>query len=274
MSVDVSASASIESATDPSRGRIKISRINAIGSLAGVVVLVALWAFIARRQSNLILPSPAETWHALVDLWRKGVIGPALGQTVLNALVGLVVAFTIGALWGALGGASRWFSAFTQPLLSALMAIPPVLLVALGVVWLGPNTAVTRLVVILVALPLIVTAIQGSVRDVDSDLVEMTRSFGLGRLATVHHVVLPSVISPVLAATSVTVGQALRVVVMAELLSGSNGVGAQVALARTNLQTADLFAWTILLILVVILVETAIIRPTTNYLLRWRVPAQ
>ncbi len=254
--------------------RLKVNPVTLFGSLIGVALLLGVWAFFSQNQPELILPSPTQTWNSLVKLWRKGVVGPALGQTVSNALIGIALAFVVGAIWGALTGASRWFSAITQPLLSALMAIPPVLLVALGVVWLGPNTSVTRLVVVLVALPLIVTAIQESVRDVNSDLIEMARSFELSRWATIRHVVLPSVVSPVLAATSVTVGQALRVVVMAELLSGSNGVGAQVALARTNLQTADLFAWTILLILAVIIVETVVIRPTTNHLLRWRKPAQ
>lgn len=208
----------------------------------------------------------------MVGLWRKGVVGPALGQTVLNAFVGLGFAFVVGAVWGSLAGMSKWFAATTQPLLSALMAIPPVLLVALGVVWMGPKPSVTRLVVVLVALPLIVTAIKEAVRDVDGDLVEMARSFELGRFATLRHVIVPSLVSPVLAATSVTVGQSLRVVVMAELLAGSDGVGAQVALARTNLETPDLFAWTILLILVVLVVETVVLRPVTNRLLRWRMP--
>lgn len=251
-----------------------MSFINVVGSIVGVVVLVVIWALVARHQSELILPSPAQTLDAMLGLWRKGVIVPALTQTLGGAVLGVVLALVIGVFWGAAGGTSRWFAAIAQPLLSSLMAVPPVLLVALAVVWLGPKGSVSRLVVVLVALPLIVTAIQEAVRDVDTDLIEMARSFELSRWSTIRHVVLPSVVSPVLAATSVTIGQALRVVVMAELLSGSKGVGAQVALARTNLQTADLFAWTILLVAVVILLEAIIIRPITNRLLRWRVPAR
>lgn len=252
----------------------RVSVVNISGAFIGIAAILGIWAFISRRQPELILPSPTQTWDSIIKLWQKGVVGEAMLQTLVAALIGVLIAFAIGALWGTANGTSRWFTAITQPLLSALMAIPPVLLVALGVVWLGPRGSVVRLVVVLVALPLIVTAISEAVRDVDSDLVEMARSFNLSRWATARHVVLPSVVSPVLAATSVTVGQALRVVVMAELLSGSNGVGAQVALARTNLQTADLFAWTIMLVVVVLVIEAAAIRPLTNYLLRWRVPSR
>ncbi|HRE03699.1 MAG TPA: hypothetical protein PLV68_20555, partial [Ilumatobacteraceae bacterium] len=71
-------------------------------------------------------------------------------------------------------------------------------------------------------------------------------------------------------ALSVTFGQALRVTVMVELLAVSTGVGAQVSRARANLMTEDLFAWAILLIAVVLVIELAILRPLTTHLLRWR----
>jgi hypothetical protein len=111
------------------------------------------------------------------------------------------------------------------------------------------------MVIALVALPLLVIAVGEAVRADDGDLLEMAASFELSRWTTLRHVVAPGVASPVLAATSVTVGQAMRVSVMAELLAAADGVGAQVARARTNLATADLFAWAIALIAVVIVID-------------------
>lgn len=239
----------------------------------GTVVLVAGWAFAASREPELTLPSPAETWRAFVDLVEEGRMFGELGHTVAMALIGVVFAFVIGTVWGGLSGRFRWFSGFTQPLLSMLMALPPVILVALGIVWLGPSGAVTRMVVTLVALPLIVIAVAEAVRDIDADLLEMARSFELSRWTTFRHVIAPGVASPVLAATSVTVGQALRVAVMAELLSATDGVGGQVRLAQTNLNTAQLFAWAITLVVVVMLVESLVVRPVTAYLMRWRTVA-
>lgn len=236
----------------------------------GTVVLLAAWALVSRHQPELILPSPAETWTAFTDLVSQGRMFGELWHTFAMAVVGVAIAFVIGSVWGGFAGRFRWFSSFTQPLLSMLMALPPVILVALGIVWLGPSGAVTRMVVTLVALPLIVIAVTEAVRDIDADLLEMARSFELSRWSTFRHVVAPGIASPVLAATSVTVGQALRVAVMAELLSATSGVGGQVRLAQTNLNTAQLFAWAITLVIVVMLVEQLIVRPVTRHLLRWR----
>lgn len=236
----------------------------------GTAVLLAAWALVSRHQPELILPSPAETWTAFTGLVEQGRMFGELWHTVSMAVIGVAIAFLVGAVWGGIAGRFGWFASFTQPLLSMLMALPPVILVALGIVWLGPSGAVTRLVVTLVALPLIVIAVTEAVRDIDADLLEMAHSFELSRWATFRHVVAPGIASPVLAATSVTVGQALRVAVMAELLSATDGVGGQVRLAQTNLNTAQLFAWAITLVIVVLLVESLIVRPLTRYLLRWR----
>ncbi|HRE02398.1 MAG TPA: hypothetical protein PLV68_13930, partial [Ilumatobacteraceae bacterium] len=107
------------------------------GAAIGVVVIVAVWALAARGQPQLILPSPAETWTALVGLASDGDVASALAITLRRAVVGVAIGLVIGVVWGAANGWSRWTAAITQPALAALMAIPPVVLVALGMVWFG-----------------------------------------------------------------------------------------------------------------------------------------
>jgi len=241
-----------------------------VGAFLGIVVVVAVWAVAARGQPELILPSPAQTWAALTDLATDGTIASELVTTLRRAVVGVAIALVIGVAWGAANGWSRWAAATTQPVLAALMAIPPVVMVAVGMVWFGPGDAVARLVIAIVALPLIVLAVQEAIQNLDRDLLEMASVFELPRRVVLRHIVAPGVTSPVVAALSVTFGQALRVTVMVELLAASTGVGAEVARSRANLMTADLFAWALLMILVVLVIELAVLRPTTARLLRWR----
>ncbi len=247
-----------------------MSARRAVGAAIGVAALLAVWTAASAHQPELTLPSPAETGRALARLARDGVLLPALATTIGRALSGVVLALVVGIVWGAVAGRSEWASAIGRPALAMLMAVPPVVVVALGLVWFGPHGSVVRFVVLLVALPLIVIAVQEAVRDVDADLIEMAAAFELPRRSVLRHVIAPGVASPVMAATSVTVGQALRVAVMAELLATSDGVGALVGRSRANLDTAQLFAWAILLVAVVIVVETLVLAPLTRRLLRWR----
>lgn len=241
-----------------------------IGGAVGVAALGLAWSSLSAGQPEIILPSPAQTWRALLTLARSGLLLDSLGLTLYRAATGVLLGLGIGVVWGALCGVSGWVSSVSRPLISALMAVPPVVLVSLGLIWLGPGPGVSRLVIVLVALPLIIITVEEAVRDLDRSLIEMAQVFRLPRLSRLLHVVAPGVASPVLAATTVTFGQSLRVAIMAELLSAVTGVGAQIQQAQTNLDTARIFAWTITVVVVVILLEAVVLKPLQARLLRWR----
>lgn len=244
-----------------------------IGAVVGVALMVLVWALVAAGQPELILPSPARTWSSLHKLASNGTLIRELRRTLLRALGGVAIGLAIGIVWGVANGVSRWVAAITRPMLGTLMAVPPVVFVALGMVWLGPTESVVRLVIAIVAVPLTVVAVQEAIGDLDRDLLEMATVFEFSRGAIARHIVVPGVASPVVAALTVTISQALRVTVMAELLAVSTGVGAQVSRARANLNTADLFAWALAMVVVVIIIEVAVLQPVTARLLRWRAAA-
>lgn len=244
-----------------------------IGTVIGVGVLIAGWAALSTRYPEIILPSPTQTWDALVGLASDGTLFVELGRTLLRSITGVALALVIGGVWGTINGLSSWFSAITRPATSALMAVPPVIIVTIAMVWFGPGPAVTRLVIIIVALPLIVMAIEAAIANLDPDLLEMARVFDVPRHLVLRHIVAPGIASPVAAVVSVTIGQAMRIAVMAELLAATDGIGAEIALSRTNLATAQLFAWAIVMVAAVILIESLILTPVNNRLSRWRASA-
>lgn len=255
---------------DRRRWSVSPRLVTVVGAGVSMLLVAVGWALAAARHPEVILPSPAETWRALVELVRSGAVVRELGRTLWRSLSGVVIALTVGVAWGGLAGWSRWIWAVTRPLAASLMAFPPVILVAIGLVWFGPGPTVTRLVVVAVALPLVVVAVEEAVTNLDRDLLEMARAFALRRSAIVRHVVLPGIASPVTAVVAVTVGQAIRVAVMAELLAASDGIGAEISLARTNLATADLFAWAVVMVATVLVAELVLLRPFSQRISRWR----
>lgn len=241
-----------------------------LGTLIGLGILILGWAALSSRYPEIILPSPRSTWDAAVELASEGTMFTELGRTLGRAIAGVALALVIGAVWGTLNGVSSWSSAITRPATSVLMALPPVVMVAIAMVWFGPGPAVTLLVVVVVALPLIVVAIEAAIRALDPDLLEMARAFEVPRHLVLRHVVAPGIASPVVAVVAVTMGQAIRVAVMAELLASADGIGAEIALSRTNLATSELFAWALVMVTAVILIELLVLRPVSARVSRWR----
>ena len=150
------------------------------------------------------------------------------------------------------------------------MAIPPIVIVVVGMLWLGPSPSVVLLVVALVTMPLLVTSLRDAVTNVDPDLLEMARLFRFGLWGTVRRVIIPAVVPPVLSAVTVAVGQSIRLTVMSELLSTTTGLGAEVQQARTNLETADVFALSAVMAALTLGLELLFLRPLRNRLARYR----
>jgi len=74
----------------------------------------------------------------------------------------------------------------------------------------------------------------------------------------------------VLSAVTVAVGQSIRLTVMAELLSTTTGLGAEVQQARTNLETADVFALSAVMAALTLALELLLLKPLRRRLERYR----
>ncbi|MDO5092311.1 MAG: ABC transporter permease subunit [Propionibacteriaceae bacterium] len=232
----------------------------------GLALVVLAWEIVSWSQPPYALPSPSATWEALLGLLRDEELVPGVLLTLQRALLGLGLACLIGLPWGWAAGIWRPVGELTVPWVQLLMGLPPIVLVVVGMLWFGPNPEVVLLVVTLVTMPLLVTTLRDAVAGVDSDLLEMARLFRFGLWRTVRRVIVPAVVPPVLSALTVAVGQSIRLTVMAELLSTTTGLGAEVQQARTNLETADVFALSVVMAALTLGLELLFLRPARRRL--------
>ena len=165
-------------------------------------------------------------------------------------------------------GTWSWLRELLDSWVQVLMSVPPIVIVVVGMIWLGPTAGVVVLVVALVTLPLLTTAVRDAVAGVDADLLDMAEVFARSRAWTVRRIILPAVAPPVLSALTVAVGQSVRVTVMSELLSTTTGLGAQVQQARTNLETADVFALSVVMAGLTLALELCVLGPLRRNLAR------
>ena len=238
---------------------------------AGILLAVLIWHLVARSQPAYVLPGPGATWEALVDLVDRGRLADALVLTTGRGATGLGVSCLVGIPLGWAMGTWAWLRELLDSWMQVLLSVPPIVVVVVGMIWLGPTAGVVVLVVALVTLPLLTTTVRDAVAGVDADLLEMARVFARGRAWTVRRVILPAVAPPVLSALTVAVGQSVRVTVMSELLSTTTGLGAMVQRARTNLDTDDVFALSVVMAALTLVLELCVLGPLRRRLARpWR----
>ncbi len=244
------------------------------GAVASLLLMVALRDALAQHFGQLILPSPQETLAALGELaqqddgWLR-----ALGITARRAFLGLALALLLGSTAGVLLGASMTASMMARPWVTVLMGTPPIAWLVMAMLWFGTGDGTPLFTVFVACFPVaLVAGIQG-VRTLEGKWRDLARSLGLPWWMGVTDVAAPHVLSYLFPAWTVALGSALKVVVMAELLASNDGVGAQLAASRAQLDMSTSLAWIALLVGVLLAVEYGVLEPVKRELERWRADA-
>lgn len=234
----------MSASTEGRRGSLRTTLL----VLAGAGALVLGWAAVAAAQPEVLVPSPVETIRALVGITVRGELVRELATTAGRAAVGVGIALLIGIGWGLAVGSSDLWEAFTRPARALLLGVPSVVPLVLAWIWFGTGGAAAVLVVVVVTLPTVVVTVAHGTRGLDRGLSEMARVHQVPAAARLRHVVLPGLTPSLRAAWSLASASGLRVTIMVELVSATDGVGAAVALARGRLDTAGVFAWALVAI--------------------------
>ena len=229
---------------------------------AGVFVFyLFIWAALAQAvNQTLLLPSPAAVLGRLLTLLPQAAFWQTLLATLLRTAQAYLLGIAAAIALAALCARSRAARLLLSPLLSAVRATPVTSFIVLALVWLS-NARVPVLTGFLMTLPIVFSALDQALRAVDSQLLEMARVFRLGRIGTLRHVIVPSVLPAFTESALAAVGLCWKAVVAAEVIGVPKlAVGSRLYEAKIYLETDSLLAWTLTIVLLSVALETLLRR--------------
>lgn len=238
--------------------------------ILGLMILVLAWNAASGVLGPLALPAPVDTVAALGRLIADGRAFSALAETGGRVLAAFGLAILIGAALGLIGGTLPLFRDTLGPLITMMLAVPPVAWIVLALLWFGMGGTAVVFTVVIAVMPMPYLATLEAVRTQDPKLVEMVKSFGLSRWQSFRSLLFPHLVSYLLPAMVSAFGLAWNIAVMAELLGSHHGIGSGLARARANLDTAESFAWIVLVVAIFIIVKVAVLEPLSRWFEPWR----
>jgi len=215
-------------------------------SIAAVVVL---WEIASRFASDQTIPGVGAVASTFVDLLTTPSSLKDYGITLARIMAGLVAAFAIGSVLGLLAGANQTVARYSLPVVRFIQGIPSVSWVVLAVVWFANTEMRIWFIMIMVTLPGFTLQLHDSYRAISNELREMARSFRPSRWALFREVTLPSVTPGVFTSWKVNLGLGIRVVLIAELVGATTGIGVQLLNSQQLFDMPSVVAWTLLLAL-------------------------
>lgn len=237
--------------------------------LGGLAIFFVTWHVVAGFYNSVIVPAPAEVLRSLYFLALDGQLWEHGRHSIMRGLTGFSLAVAVGVPLGLLIGLNSLAASLFRPLVVALQVTPLISWLLLAMIWIG-FTKVPVFVVFVTTLPLIIiNTIQG-VKNVDLQLLQMAATFRVSQARVIREVYLPQVVPYLMAGVATALGVTWKAVAMAELLSAHQGIGAGMAVARMNLDTSALFAWTLFLIGLGLLTDRLLAQLVSRKLSHWK----
>ena len=199
----------------------------------GIVAVVILWALVSQTGAP-DLPSPVKTWsesrrYVLDPFFKDGEMNQGIGRLAFYSLVrvgkGYLLALLIGTPIGFLLGLSRGFHQSFDPIIQFLRPISPLAWLPLGLVVFQKSEPAAIFTIALCAMwPTVINTAVG-VRGISQDYLNVGRVLKLSRTKMLMKIIIPASLPYVFTGYRLSLGLAWLVIVAAEMLTGTPGVG-------------------------------------------------
>jgi ABC-type nitrate/sulfonate/bicarbonate transport system permease component len=239
--------------------------------VAAVAALLAVWEAATRLGwvSSLFLPAPSDVVVEAGRMIASGEIARHVAVSLVRIGLGFGIGALAGTLLGLMLGASRVAEAVGNPLIAVTYPIPKIALLPLMILWLGIGEAPKVAMIALgVFFPVVINTYAG-VRDTQPLMAKAAASLGARRRQILVKVILPSALPMILAGYRLGAGIALLLVVAAEMINATAGIGFLVLHAGDLMLTGKLMVGLLLLSLLG-LASTWALRGLEAYLVPWR----
>lgn len=209
------------------QGAERQSRFSLARRALGPILVVAAWA--VSTSVGLIdpsvLPSPATLGATIADLWNEQDLLHQVGVSLSRAVTGGAIGVTLGLVLGVTAGLFRLGEELFDALLQMLRTVPFLALVPLFIVWFGVDETPKLILIALATLfPMYLNTYAG-VRNVDRKVIEAARTFGVTGPSLIREVVLPLALPSILTGLRFSLGVAVLVLIAAEQINASVGLG-------------------------------------------------
>jgi NitT/TauT family transport system permease protein len=240
------------------KGWVARGSLRAAELAAPFLLLALLWQAAALYFPPYLFPSLADVGVKTLAIFTHWSEFAEVLATVGRILAGLVGAFVIGAAIAALMMRFRAVDRFITPILNFFQGIPALSWVVFAIIWFHGTEPRIFFIMAVTSLPAFAFQVLGALRGMSKDLVEMVLSLRPTRMKMLRAMILPSILPDILTAWKVNLGNASRVVVVAELVGATGGVGYELLQQQQSFDMAGALAWTLQLVFFVLITQRVI----------------
>lgn len=227
--------------------------------LKGVLITVfwiLIWyiAYLIVDQ-DLLIVSPIDVVNRLFSLCGTSEFYRITGSSMLRIVIGFLEGVIVGTLLAILTSFLPIADSLFRPLINIIKATPVASFIILALVWMRTGD-VPSFISFLMVLPIIWGNVTQGIIKTDKNLLQMANVYNLDKMKKIKKIYIPSVTPYFFAACNTSLGLAWKAGIAAEVIACTSfSIGQQIYTSKQYLDTVDLFAWTLVVILLSIILE-------------------
>lgn len=227
-----------------------LQRVLAIAAALLLWQLVSLWV-----GQQFLLPSPFSVAARLTTIWREPGFWATIWHSFWRIVTGFLLALLLGTLLGTLSGHFRAVELLLEPFTVTVRSVPVASFIVIFLLWFSSDR-LSLLIPLLMVFPVVYSNVLEGIRSVDGQLRECVQLYGLSLPRRLRFLWLPHLRPFLLSASGTGLGLAWKSGIAAEIIGTPAGsIGRMFYQAKVHFNTTDLFAWTVIVVLVSVLFE-------------------
>ena len=225
--------------------------------LVGVATAMLIWFLTTASGAvdNLFLPSPQAVWQAGQAQWQSGVLLKDAVASIQRVFIGFALSAGLALPVGIAMGTNPTICRLLEPLMALIRYMPAPAFIPLLIIYFGLEELPKILLIFIGTVFFNTLMIMDAVKFVPSELVETALTLGGRGLPILTRVVAPFVAPQVLDTYRINMASAWNLVIVAELVAATEGLGKRISLAQRFLRTDEIFVGLIVIGLVGLVID-------------------
>lgn len=219
------------------------------------ILAIIFWLIVWQISSMIIgqeilLVSPFSSLKRLFELSMKFEFWQSILFSFIKITTGFILAFIIGIISAIISSNKKNFRILIEPLILTIQSIPVASFIILSLIWISSKN-LSIFISFLMVLPVVYRNILDGINSISRELNDMAKVFKVSRIKKIRYIYLSEVAPYLRAACSVSLGLCWKSGIAAEIIGmPANSIGENLYKAKVYLNTPDLFAWTIVIIII------------------------
>ena len=239
---------------------MKSTTRNKLVSIGAIVLWLLIWQVMAFCIGEaLFLPSPVAVFKRLLSLIVQLDFWASIFFSLERVALGLLLALLLALLCASISYLSRIFEILLEPLVKIVRAIPVASIVILVLVWVRSKN-LSVVISFMIVFPIIYTSVLEGLKQTPKDMLEMADVYHIDGLKRIRYIYIPYIIPYFEASVKTALGLSWKSAVAAEVIGLPDGsIGERLYNAKVFFSTPDLFAWTVVIIVLAAIFEKALL---------------